>query len=197
MGKSMKSIPKKVWRTVLLEQEEALPEPPDMDDSADAGGDMDLGDEGPDLEGGDELGDAGLEGGDADLGDEGADDLGGDDLGGMDFGGSGGFGGGMDFGGGGDDFGGGDDAGGDDAETEAPAEPEEPADPVEHAVEEAKKLASGNQNIQQILTVMKSIITDRTVDAQQLSSIVQQLKAEDDLVLSAVANRLEIFTKGI
>lgn len=184
----------KTWK-LLLEQEDALPEPPDLGDAGgDEGGDLDLGDddlggaddlggdmEGGDLEGGDDLG------GDADLGDEGGD---------FDLGGGGDFGGG---GGGGFDFGGGDDLGGDEgegSEATAPAEVEEPADPVEHAVEEAKKLASGNQNIQQILTVMKSIITDRTIDAQQLTTIIQRLKGEDDLVLSAVANRLEMFTKG-
>lgn len=168
----------------LNEQEEPdieIPEPPDAleDESG-----LDLGGDSADLGDGEDL----------DLGD-GEDFEGGDDFGGS----SGGFGGGGGgFGGGGGDFGG-DDFGGDDDDSEAEDAPEpepEPKDPVEHAVSHAKEAAAAHQSIQQILTALKSIVTDRTISPEQMDSILQQLKEEDDVVLSAVANRLNLFARG-
>jgi hypothetical protein len=208
-GTKLESVSQRLKRvlkeSLVLEQDapEAdlnIPEPPDtgdatadtgLDDTTDASDGLDL-DGGTDAGG--DLG-GGLDGEEGDL----DGDLGDDADGGMDFGGGGfggGGGGGFDFGGDdGGDFGG-DEAGGEEGGDEADSEPEEPTDPVEFAVEEAKKLAEENQNIQQILNVVKSIITDRSITPEQLNSIVQQLQGENDIVLSAVSNRLSMFAKG-
>lgn len=202
---SVSSRLKRVLKEALLKEQDApepelnIPEPPADDAGADTSGDADIDAEGGldlDAGGGDtSTGDLGGEPGvgeDGELDTEGGDDM---DFGGGMSGGFGGGGGGFDFGGGDDggDFGG---EGEDGAGEEAPEEPEEPTDPVEFAVEEAKKMAEENQNIQQILTVVKSIITDRSITPEQLNSIVQQLQSENDIVLSAVSNRLLMFAKG-
>lgn len=187
-------------KAVLKEQEDDS-ESLDLDFSgSDDLGDLDLGADELDIEGGDDLtGGDDLEGleGDSELGElEDDGDFGGDfGGGGGGFGGFGGGGGGGDFGGDDSDF----DEDSEEGDSENSSEEEEgfiPTDPNQGVVEDIKSALEETQDVQPLLNVAKSSIQKYFDSFEQATEVVNLLRQEENLILQDVAKRLNMFLKG-